>query len=62
MREKLDGLNVCDITVRAQDVAKDLGMLLDSQMTMIKLQTCARYLYCIVEISQKLEYICRLQL
>ncbi len=31
----LDGLNVCDIIVRSQDVAKDLGVLWDSQMTMI---------------------------
>ncbi len=47
----LDGLNVCDIIVRSQDVAKDLGVLWDSQMTMIKLQTCARHLHCIFEIS-----------
>ncbi len=32
----------------AQDVAKDLGILWHSQMTMInhKFHTCARYLYC----------------
>ncbi len=31
----LDGLNVCGVIVRSQDVAKDLGVLWDSQMTMI---------------------------
>ncbi len=31
----LDSLNMCDIIVRSLDVAKELGVLLDSQMTMI---------------------------
>ncbi len=31
----LDALNVCDIIVGSQDVAKDLGVLWDSQMTII---------------------------
>ncbi len=32
----LNGLNVCDIFVRAQYVSKDLGVLWDSQKTMAK--------------------------
>ena len=31
----LNGLNVCDIIVRSQDVAKDIGVFWDSQMMMI---------------------------
>ncbi len=38
----LDCLNVCDIIVRSQDVAKDLGVLWDSQMAMINQMHCKR--------------------
>ena len=38
-------LNVWDIIVGVQDVVKDLWVLRDSQMVMIKLQMCARHLH-----------------
>ena len=53
----LNGLNMCDIIVRSQDVAKDLGVLWDFQMTMISqianvCKTCTLNLRNIMKITK----------